>query len=98
PCLARRPRRDQRSQRHPNRPGEPGAFSRRSMVRRRMKDEDGPGPSTINYQLSTRNNRRFGTAFLTYAVLVLCAAVFVAPFVWMVSTSLKIDSQIFTAE
>lgn len=33
-----------------------------------------------------------------YAVLILFAIVFTAPFFWMVSTSLKVDSQIFSAE
>jgi multiple sugar transport system permease protein len=33
---------------------------------------------------------------LTYVVLATVSAVFVAPFLWMVSTSLKPDSQIFT--
>ncbi len=35
-------------------------------------------------------------AVAAYMALVLLAFVFVAPFLWMVSTSLKIDSQIFT--
>src|SRR2546427_11158636 len=35
---------------------------------------------------------------LTYIVLIVVAGVFVAPFLWMVSTSLKLDSQIFTEE
>lgn len=33
---------------------------------------------------------------LSFLVLVITACVFVAPFMWMVSTSLKLDSQIFT--
>ena len=35
-------------------------------------------------------------AILTYAVLLLFTVVFVAPFLWMVSTSLKPDAQIFS--
>src|SRR5262249_54363271 len=36
------------------------------------------------------------TSNITFIVLVVLAAIFIAPFIWMVSTSLKLDSQIFT--
>ncbi len=39
---------------------------------------------------------RTASVMLTYAILVVLAAVFVAPFLWMVSTSLKADNQIFS--
>jgi multiple sugar transport system permease protein len=36
------------------------------------------------------------TALVTFAILVIVSCIFVAPFIWMVSTSLKLDSQIFS--
>lgn len=42
-----------------------------------------------------QSNRRLA-AVATYALLAAVSAVFVAPFLWMVSTSLKPDSQVFT--
>src|SRR6266700_4232841 len=45
-------------------------------------------------QSTSKSNRI--SAFITYASLILIAWVFVAPFIWMVSTSLKLDSQIFS--
>src|SRR5437016_4977798 len=36
------------------------------------------------------------TIAITYLVLILFAVIFVGPFVWMVSTSLKVDTQIFS--
>lgn len=49
-------------------------------------------------QRSTLNAQRFLRAALTYAALLLFAVVFVAPFLWMVSTSLKPDDQIFSEQ
>jgi multiple sugar transport system permease protein len=47
-------------------------------------------------QRPTPNAQRLLTAALTYMALFLIASVFVLPFVWMVSTSLKEDSQVFS--
>lgn len=44
---------------------------------------------------SAVRTKRIVTSLLTYAALISLSALFVAPFVWMVSTSLKPDSQIF---
>lgn len=44
----------------------------------------------------TRKLRSMALAAATYLVLALVSAIFVAPFLWMVSTSLKPDSQIFS--
>jgi len=41
-----------------------------------------------------KKSRRLGT-FLTYALLILFGVIFVAPFLWMLTTSLKTDTQIF---
>src|SRR5262245_8910463 len=38
----------------------------------------------------------FFRAALTYTVLIIFAAVFCGPFLWMVSTSLKVDNQVFS--
>jgi len=52
----------------------------------------------LNAQRLTLNTQRSLRAALTYAALLLFAVVFVAPFLWMVSTSLKPDDQIFSEQ
>ena len=46
----------------------------------------------------TARRHRWMWAIAVYALLTLVAAVYVAPFLWMVSTSLKPDEQIFSQE
>src|SRR2546423_4492886 len=53
-------------------------------------------PASVVRRPSSVRRTRLLTAAITYLVLVLFALVFVAPFVWMVSTSLKPDTQIFS--
>lgn len=43
-----------------------------------------------------QRTRRAITGALTYGALLLFTMVFIAPFLWMVSTSLKIDTQVFS--
>jgi len=48
--------------------------------------------------VSGMRRREMGGAVLAYAALLLFAVVFVGPFLWMVSTSLKTDAQVFTED
>lgn len=51
----------------------------------------------IQYERATRLRRRLRTV-VTYALLLLCAAIVLIPFLWMVSTSLKTQNQLFTGQ
>jgi len=51
----------------------------------------------IQYERATRLRRRLRTV-VTYALLLLCAAMVLIPFLWMVSTSLKTQNQLFTGQ
>ena len=51
-------------------------------------------PKTYQSSLSTRTSRVLGR-LATHAVLLVGSMIFAIPFIWMLSTSLKSDRQIF---
>src|SRR5258707_12076077 len=55
-----------------------------------------PRPDRFPAKMKSTSKSNRIAALITYAALILVAWVFVAPFIWMVSTSLKLDSQIFS--